>query len=236
MNQMTPTIFHTESVADYHEYELRILLHKYENILDASDINDIGNNILTDDTAYTKAAQSYQRIITHYLCAKMELWMGLFMNPTHGVTSGLLNNEFATRRGVIHFHSILYSAHQRLPVNEIINDGTNDEEEILPKIAYNENTPTSSSSQIDMNMTNHTISIYRAFTNLDYFIYIFYTPYNAYPTNPLSIARRNDGMEKRKDILETINGGKHIWDRFIEDIRYLAEQLDTAISSTMELN
>ena len=43
-------------------------------------------------------------------------------------------------------------------------------------------------------------------------------------------------MEKRERICETIPGGKHIWDRFTEEIIRLTEQLDTAISSTMESN
>ena len=92
MNQMTPAIFRTGSVAEYYEYALRILLYKYVKILDKPHSNDLGNIILTDDTVFSKASQSYQHIVTHYLCAKMELWMGLFMKSTHGVTGGLLTN------------------------------------------------------------------------------------------------------------------------------------------------
>ena len=85
-------------------------------------------------------------------------------------------------------------------------------------------------------MTNHTISIYKAFTKLDSFINMFYAPSNTYPINPTSIARKDNGLEKRESICETIPGGKHIWDEFTEEITYLSEQLDTAISSTMESN
>ena len=71
---------------------------------------------------------------------------------------------------------------------------------------------------------------------LDSFINTLYTTSNAYPINPTSIARRDNGLEKRENICETIPGGKHKWDRFTEEIMYLSEQLDTAISSTMESN
>ena len=131
------------------------------NSLDTPGSNDICNSILRDAASFAKAAQSYQHIVTHYLCAKMELWMGLFMHPTHGVTGGLLTNEFATGRGAIHFHSILYTTRQYLPVNDIANNDANEEHNMLPNITYNENTPASPSSQIDITMTNHTISIYK---------------------------------------------------------------------------
>ena len=146
MNQINPTIFHTGSVAEYHDYALRILLSKYVKSLNTPDSHDISNSILTDDAAFAKAVQSYQHIVTHYLCAKMELWMGLFMNPTHGVTSGLLTNEFATGRGAIHFQSILYTSQQYLPVNDITNDDANEEHNMIPNITYNENTLVSPSS------------------------------------------------------------------------------------------
>ena len=53
-------------------------------------------------------------------------------------------------------------------------------------------------------MTKHTMSIYRAFTKLDSFIDTFYTLSGAYPTNHLSIARRDDRMEKREGVLEKV--------------------------------
>ena len=70
---MNPTLFHTGSVAEYHEYILSILLSKYVKILDTPDSNDISNSILTNGTTFAKVAQSYQHIVTHYLCVKMEL-------------------------------------------------------------------------------------------------------------------------------------------------------------------
>ena len=86
MNNTSPAMFHTRSRVEYHEYSLILLLYNYINELETFDENTGGNHILTDDTNFSKAAQFYQHIVTHYLCAKMELSMGLFMNPTHGVT------------------------------------------------------------------------------------------------------------------------------------------------------
>ena len=110
----------TDNAAHYHEYSLRLLLHKYFNTLETFDGNNNGSNILIDNTEFTKVAQSYQHIVSHYLCSKMKLWMVLFMNTTHGVTDGFFSNQIATGRGNISFHSILYPVSELLPYNEII--------------------------------------------------------------------------------------------------------------------
>ena len=44
------------------------------------------------------------------------------MNPMHRVADGLLTNEFASGRGAIHFHCILFAEQQLLKLIEIIND------------------------------------------------------------------------------------------------------------------
>ena len=55
--------------------------------------------------------QTYKQVVTHYLAAKMEIWMSKFMAPVYGVTGGNVSFEFAKSRGAIHYHSVLYSKH-----------------------------------------------------------------------------------------------------------------------------
>lgn len=100
------TAFHTGSLAEYHEYSLRLLLSKYVSKL-TNTPPDLPQQILDDDTAFARAVQMYKNVVTHYLESKMEIWMTLFMKPVFGVTSGQLTNEFAQSRGAIHFHSVL---------------------------------------------------------------------------------------------------------------------------------
>ncbi|KAL7554626.1 hypothetical protein ACHAWF_018133 [Thalassiosira exigua] len=98
------SIFHTGSLAEYHEPHLRQLLCKYKRKLTGSDPADC-DRILTDDTAFSQAVNDYRQIVTHYLATKMELWMALFMAPIYGVSEANLAYEFAKSRGVIHYHT-----------------------------------------------------------------------------------------------------------------------------------
>ena len=108
MSHSVPSIFHTGSLAEYHEYPLRLLLHNYVKALDTPNARDEADAILLEDAAFAKASQSYQHIVIQYIVAKIEIWMGLMMNPMHRVSDGLLTNESASGRDAIHFHSILF--------------------------------------------------------------------------------------------------------------------------------
>ena len=99
-------MFHTGSLAEYHEYSLRVLLSKYTAKL-TSLPPDYSDMILVDDATFNDAVQKYKHVVTHYLAAKMEIWMALFMKPVYNVDGGLLTFEFAKTRGAIHFHSLL---------------------------------------------------------------------------------------------------------------------------------
>ena len=61
-------LFHTGSIAEYHEYPLRLMLHNYVNALDGDACDIIGN-----DAEFYKAVQLYKNVVTHYLAAKMEI-------------------------------------------------------------------------------------------------------------------------------------------------------------------
>ena len=113
----TPQLFHTGSMAEYHEYDLRCCLATYVITLTNWLLNDTtarAIKIMTNDKAFVEAVQTYKNVVTHYFAAKTEIWMALFMSPVFGVDGGNLAMEFAKSRGCIHFHSVLQAAHRAL--------------------------------------------------------------------------------------------------------------------------
>ena len=122
MTHSVPSIFRTVSLAEYHEYALRLLLHNYVKALNTTNARTEADAILLEDSAFAKASQSYQHIVTQYLVAKMGLWMLLMMNPMHRVIDGLLTNEFASGREAILFYAILFVEQQILKLIDIGND------------------------------------------------------------------------------------------------------------------
>jgi hypothetical protein len=100
------SIFHTGSLAEYHEPWLRNLLSRYTAKLDSLPPG-YSQEILDNDAVFNKAVQKYKHVVTHYLASKMEIWTGIYMVPIYDAVSGSLTFEFAKSRGAIHYHSIL---------------------------------------------------------------------------------------------------------------------------------
>ena len=116
-HKKTPQLFHTGSMAEYHEYDLRCCTATY--VLTLTNLSPLrakerAIQIMTDDKAFVDAVQTYKNVVTHYFAAKTEIWMALFMSPVFGVDGGNLAMEFAKSRGCIHFHSVLQAAHRAL--------------------------------------------------------------------------------------------------------------------------
>ena len=103
-------MFHTGSLAEFHEHPLRHLLHNYTAKLTGLPAG-YSNDIISGDNTFIDAVQINKTIVTHYLASKMEIWMGLFMKPVYEVDGGQLVFEFAKSRGAIHFHSLLTAKH-----------------------------------------------------------------------------------------------------------------------------
>ena len=99
-------IFHTGSLAEYHEPALRLLLSKYVQNLD---ITPDKGDILEDDNAFFKAVQKYKNVVTHYLASKMEIWINTFLGPLFEIEDISLTFEFAKSRGAIHYHCLISS-------------------------------------------------------------------------------------------------------------------------------
>ena len=80
------SLFHTGSIAEFHEPWLQSLLSKYVAMIEHPNISeDHPTLILTDDQVLMKYVQRYKNIVTMYFAVKMEVWMALFMMPVHGV-------------------------------------------------------------------------------------------------------------------------------------------------------
>ena len=130
----------------------------------------------------------------------MELWMGIFMKPTHGVTDDLLTYEFAAGRGAIHFHSILYVEKENLTLRDIPIQCDENPQEIL-KLEFGPDSIPSSSSQIDLISTKATIDMYNAFCEFDEFINTMSVPSNVTEINPTSLNRIKMGWTKERHIV-----------------------------------
>ena len=102
------SLFHTGSLAEFHEYPLRLILDKYRKTINHPKY-DKCSNILQDHTQFQNTVNEFKQVVTFYAVSKMEIWMALFMKPVHGVTEGALTHEFSDSRGAIHYHSILYT-------------------------------------------------------------------------------------------------------------------------------
>ena len=110
IHNQQPSLFHTGSVAEFHEPHLRILLYQYIKMLNNPLITEeMIQGCLSDDKIFLKMVQKYKNIVTTYVAVKMEIWMSTFMAPVHGVEGGNLSFEFASSRGAIHYHSILFT-------------------------------------------------------------------------------------------------------------------------------
>ena len=104
------SLFHTGSVAEFHEPWLRILLYQYMQTLKNPGISiHERNQCITDEKIYSNVVNKYKNIVTLYVSTKMEIWMALFMKNVYGVTGGMLSYEFAPSRGAIHYHCNLYA-------------------------------------------------------------------------------------------------------------------------------
>ncbi|KAL7526201.1 hypothetical protein ACHAXR_003700, partial [Thalassiosira sp. AJA248-18] len=112
IDDATAAFFHTASIAKYYDFNLRLLLSKYTKYL-TNFPADLPDRILTEQSDFTAAVQSYKQVVTHYFASKLEIWFTLFMNmkPVMGVDQTTLSKEFAPTRGVFiltaHVHLVI---------------------------------------------------------------------------------------------------------------------------------
>ena len=66
--------------------------------------------ILTDDSMFNTAVQSYKNIVTNYQSSKMEIWNVHFLCPVCGVEGGNSSIEYAKSHGGQHNHKPSHSS------------------------------------------------------------------------------------------------------------------------------
>ena len=108
INKMHPTIFHTGSIAEYHDSWLRILLSRYVSCIDGNSNAD-GQLVLNNNSYVTSTVQKYKHVVTHFLASKMGICYNIVLKSIHNVVDTMITKKFATSRGVIHYHSLNYT-------------------------------------------------------------------------------------------------------------------------------
>ena len=187
INKNEVSMFHTGSLAEFHEYPLRVLLANYVSKLSFHD-NDEFSEILHNDQAFSKAVQKYKHIVTHYLASKFELWNAFMLLPIYGIDLCLSTFEFAKSRGAIHFHSLIAS------------------KSATTKNISNSLHQYSISVSESMDKLNTFIKDH----------YSFSLHGREYPSCP-SLETGNDSMELRKKFCYSLQDGKQIFDTCIEE-------------------
>ena len=201
------SMFHTGSLAEYHEYSLRHLLHKYTAAL-SNVPQSLSEAILTDDNAFANAVQKYKNVVTHYLASKMEIWMALFMAPVYGVDGGVLSNEFSKSRGAIHFHALLTT---------ILETFSRSMQQLLETFALD----------IDQAMEDLNSFIKEAFNQM--------THKDQFPTRPDKIVDPKKAEPVREEFCLLSVDGTHAWAAYIEAKKLAQQTIDDKLGKLMEI-
>ena len=105
MHNLSISIFHTGSLAEYHDPFLRCLLSRYVGFIEST---TNGNHVEDDGPFFREKMQQYKQLVTHFFAAKTEIWFDTFLVYIFGLREFDLRFEFAKSRGAIHFHALLY--------------------------------------------------------------------------------------------------------------------------------
>ena len=201
------SMFHTGSLAEYHEYSLRHLLHKYTAAL-TNVTQSFSEDILTDDNTFASAVQKYKNVVTHYLASKMEIWMALFMAPVYGVDGGNLTNEFSKSRGAIHFHSLLTT---------IFNNFSRLMKEHLEKFALD----------IDKAVEELNTFIKEEYDEM--------THKDQFPSRPDKIVDNKTAEPVREEFCKLSADGRNAWAAYIQAKKLAQQTIDDKLGKLMEI-
>ena len=184
IKKMHPTIFHTGSIAEYHDSWLRILLSRYVSCIDGNSNAD-GQLVLNNNSHFTSAVQKYKQVVTHFLASKMEIWYNIVMKNIHNVVDAMITKEFASSRGAIHYHSLNYT--DQLSCIEI---------------------------KMDKCLVTLSLSLYKLFVRLDSFIDSNWEKSILFEKNPTTIRDGKEGYKTRECFLKSFEEGISYWNNF----------------------
>ena len=89
---MYQTIFHTGSIAGYHDSWLLIFLSQYVPCID-DNMKDGGDLVSSDNKHFQSAVQKYKHIVTNVLASKMKIWYIIVMTNVHNVVSTMITKK-----------------------------------------------------------------------------------------------------------------------------------------------
>ena len=206
INKMHPTIFHTGSIAEYHDSWLRILLSQYVSCIDGNTKDD-GDLVLSDNKHFQSAVQKYKHVVTNFLASKMEIWYNIVMKNVHNVVSTMITKEFASSRGAIHYHSLNYTDQS-----------------------------TSEEIDADKCLVNLSIALYTLFIDLDKFIDTQWTYNNDFKKSPSKLIHGKEAYKIRELFLLSFDVGKSYWENFkLEELK-LYDQYSLELGNIYESN
>ena len=180
INKMHPTIFHTGSIAEYHDSWLCIILSRYVSCID-SNFDADGQLVLNNKSHFISAVQKYKYVVTHFLASKMEIWYNIVTKNIHNVVDAMITKEFASSRGVIYYHSFNYT-----------------------------NQSTCIEIKMNKCLVTLPLSLYRLFFRLDSFINYNWEKSNKFQKTPSTIIDDKDGYKTRECLLNHLKKVYHI--------------------------
>ena len=188
INNSDIRLFHTGSLAEYHEYFLRLILYKYDAALTYNDMNN-ELNILNCDKCFHSAVQKYKNIVTHYMGSKFEIWTSYVMRPIFGIEGGMATHEFAKSRGALHYHSMFPTSKEvDLEISSVLSE-----------------------------LSKSILGLYNATNDFIKEHYDVEKHGNEYPTCP-SLDFSTDGFLKKKSFCETFEEGKEFFSMMLESL------------------
>ena len=205
INKREISLFHTGSLAEFHEHPLRYLLHNYTAKLNGLP-DGYSDAILSNDDTFIDAVQKYKTVVTHYLAAKMEIWMGHFMKPVYEVDGGQLVFEFAKSRGAIHFHSLLTSKHK------VFDDIATDLQNLSESMFY-----------AMENVNEHCMDKYDPDIHKERF-----------PVSPELVTSSKTGEKVRQKFCKLSSEGEKVWKDYIESKDKHIKDAASSIAATIE--
>lgn len=160
---------------------------------------------MTNEHSFNCAVQKYKNVTTHYVAAKMEIWMALFMKPVYGVTHLCAVKEFSSGRGTAHFHSLLYT------------DKNKESEKLMDECL----------SELSLELVEY-------LQKLDSFINEHYTQSNDFPIHPHGISNPKEGLKSREAFCKTIPNGDNRFNSFITEQKQILSKYESTLTDIIE--
>ena len=143
-DQQSPFLFHTGSCSEWHNPSLYRYLYSYfsKNNMDeeAQTCSEVFTepHIVSNLTKQREIIRNHQVLINAWYVNYVKSWFEDILKNTLEITDYWYRFEFAKSRGMVHFHSILFSKENSKKVNSCLNEAYNAKNK--PELFESENT------------------------------------------------------------------------------------------------